>query len=105
MNDNDNRPTHEAARVVIPFDIDLKAVEQKIEQLENRLKTLSQIPQQAQNASPLEQAQQTQSHTGNDTRLVVVALNQVSEILMKILDLAELMYLERNGNGSNRRTY
>lgn len=52
-----NRPSHEAAKVVIPFDIDMSEIESKISDLERRLTgiTSQKQPQQAQ------QSQQSQS--------------------------------------------
>ena len=38
---NSDQPTHEAQRVVIPFDIDTTEVERKLEELERRMKAIT----------------------------------------------------------------
>lgn len=66
MNDETNKPkqsdqpTHEAAKVVIPFDIDMSAIESKISELERRMSAVFSGKQQQQPERQQEHQQEPQ---------------------------------------------
>lgn len=76
MNDDKNKPSesskpsHEAARVVIPFDIDMSAVEAKLGEIERRVSSLN-------GQKPPQQQQQDQRE--NDDEIRFISYNDINQ--------------------------
>lgn len=97
---NSDQPTHEAQRVVIPFDIDTTEVERKIERLEQRMKALT--GQGINTVQSTEQPTRTERGDQNDIRdrqAILAGLGNVQNLLRQINDTVQLIYSENpNGN-------
>lgn len=100
QSDNAQQPTHEAARVVIPFDIDVSAAERKIEELERRMKSIVQVSPQTPNTTI-----ESSRHNANDgtmsqmeKQMLQVTLMNIYNTLRQINDFVQLIYTE-NTNG------
>ena len=100
-NDNQGQPTHEAQRVVIPFDIDMSIVERKVEELERRIKAFSVTERSA--ASTTIQAAPTvnaaRGTTDQERQMFIITLQQMQQTLRDIKDLVELIYTDSINNG------
>jgi hypothetical protein len=100
-NDNQGQPTHEAQRVVIPFDIDMSLVERKVEELERRIKAFSVTERSA--ASTTIQAAPTvnaaRGTTDQERQMFIITLQQMQQTLRDIKDLVELIYTDSINNG------
>lgn len=104
MNPNDNnqgQPTHEAQRVVIPFDIDMSLVERKVEDLERRLKAFSVTDRSAASGVTVQAtpAAKQNGTTDQERQLFIITLQQMQNTLRDIKDLVELIYTDSRNNG------
>jgi len=99
-NSQGQRPTHEAARVVIPFDIDMTAVNQKVDELERRVKAL--VENKSQQGSPV-QLQQAQSASAQpidqERQLVIIAIQNISLMVREIRDTVQIIQANMIDNG------
>ena len=100
-NDNQGQPTHEAQRVVIPFDIDMSIVERKVEELERRIKAFSVTDRSAVagatiQAPPVNTAKDT---TDQERQLLIITIQQMQQTLREIRDLVQLIYTDSINNG------
>jgi hypothetical protein len=90
-NSQGQQPTHEAARVVIPFDIDMTIVDRKIEELERRVKAITggtQINAQTPSQQESRNSEQTDIR---DRQLLVVTLSNMQNYLRTINDTIQLI--------------
>lgn len=94
--DNQNQPTHEAARVVIPFDIDMTAVERKVEELERRIKALTVTTQNKSSGPTVETPSSPTGKSDNDRdrQLLMVTIQQMQQTLREINQFVQLIYTE-----------
>lgn len=99
--DNQKQPTHEAQRVVIPFDIDMSAVERKVEQLERRIKALSVTDKSTVNSPSIEAppTNVARGTTDQERQLLVITIQQMQSTLREIRDLVQLIYTDSINNG------
>ena len=99
--DNQGQPTHEAQRVVIPFDIDMSLVERKVEELERRIKAFSVTERSATSttiqAAPTANA--ARGTTDQERQMFIITLQQMQQTLRDIKDLVELIYTDSINNG------
>jgi len=99
-NSQGQQPTHEAARVVIPFDIDMTAVNQKVDELEKRVKAL--VENKSQQGSPV-QLQQAPAAAGQpidqERQLVIIAIQNISLMVRDIRDAVQLIQANMINNG------
>ena len=90
-NSQGQQPTHEAAKVVIPFDIDMTIVDRKIEELERRVKAITggtQVGVQAPSQQTLKNTEQTDVR---DRQALVVMLGNMQNYLRTINDTIQLI--------------
>jgi len=108
MNDDTNKPkesglpTHEAAKIVIPFDIDMSQVETKLSEIENRFsKFRDNGPSQSTiNLNPVGSADSYGSIDSEKSQSEMQAtLARMSDLLRQINDTVYLIY----SNFANRQ--
>lgn len=95
-NQGSPQPTHEAARVVIPFDIDITQIEKKVDDLEKRIARL--VSQQAQpgpQATAATPQQDQQEASARDRTMLMLTIQQMYYFLQRINNTVELIYAER----------
>lgn len=99
--DNQGQPTHEAQRVVIPFDIDMSIVERKVEALERRIKALSVTEMSAASGVTVEapQANAAKGTSDQERQLLIITIQQMQQTLREIRDLIQLIYTDSISNG------
>lgn len=99
--DNQGQPTHEAQRVVIPFDIDMSAVERKVEALERRIKAFSVTDKSAASGVTIESAPHNVAKGTSDQerQLLIITIQQMQQTLREIRDLVQLIYTDSINNG------
>lgn len=99
-NSQGQQPTHEAARVVIPFDIDMTAVNQKVDELERRVKALVENKSQQGSSVQLQQAQAVAGQPINqDQQLALIAIQNISLMVREIRDTVQLIRADLIDNG------
>lgn len=105
-NPNDNQqekmqPTHAAAKVVIPFDIDLSEVEIKLSEIERRLASASKAAgvsdQQPQVSS--RNADRDSLRDEADKQLMMSTMMRMADLLRQINDVVLLIYNTQANNG------
>lgn len=119
-----NKPSHEAARVVIPFDIDISAIESKLAEIERRMSNVKvgsaqdQLPrQQDGNANPvgsyqedqqiLKQTQlidiitRNQKEDESQKAAMLSSINRMNDLLRQINDVVLLMYSQMMTSRNN----
>ena len=101
QSDNSNQPTHEAARVVIPFDIDMSIVERKVEEIERRVKALSVTDKSSASEASFQAPQSNASKGTSDQerQLLIITIQQMQQTLREIRDLVQLIYTDSIDNG------
>ena len=99
-NSQGQQPTHEAARVVIPFDIDMTAVNQKVDELEKRVKALVENKSQQGSSVQLQQAPTASAQPiDQDRQLVIIAIQNISLMVREIRDTVQLIQANMIDNG------
>ena len=102
-NSQGQQPTHEAARVVIPFDIDMTEVNRKVDELERRVKALFENKSQQGSSVQLQQAPAATSTPGQptsqDQQLAMVAIQNISLMVRDIRDTLQLIRTDLIENG------
>ena len=90
-NSQGQQPTHEAARVVIPFDIDMTIVDRKVEELERRIRAITGGMQINAQAPTQQTPKNTEQTDVRDRQLLVVTLSNMQNYLRTIKDTIELI--------------
>jgi hypothetical protein len=98
-NSQGQQPTHEATRVVIPFDIDMTIVDRKIEELERRIKAIAGSTQINVQTPDQQAPRNTERSDNQDRQVLMVALSNMQNYLRTIKDTIELIQSDLlNGN-------
>lgn len=106
MND---QPTHETARITIPFDIDTAAIERKLNDIEKRMKAVSSgVPASQPGPEPISNGttRPNDDKRLSDSQALILSINRIDDTLRKILTIVDLIYTNvqeprRNGNGNS----
>lgn len=115
-----NKPSHEAAKVVIPFDIDISAIESKLAEIERRMSNVKvgsaqdQLPrQQDGNANPVGSYQEdqqiqlidiitrNQKEDESQKAAMLSSINRMNDLLRQINDVVLLMYSQMMTSRNN----
>ena len=99
-NSQGQQPTHEAARVIIPFDIDMTEVNRKVDELEKRVKALVENKSQQGSSVQLQQAPAVAGQPIDQERqLVIIAIQNISLMVREIRDTVQLIRADMIDNG------
>jgi len=97
-----NQPTHTAAKVVIPFDIDISQIETKLASLEQRIANARNVggatnQEQSVNRSSDDRV----SDMGTEKQLMMTTMLRISDLMRQINDTVTLIYNTQlnNNNG------
>lgn len=99
--DDKQQPTHSAAKVVIPFDIDLSAIEMKLSYIERRMAAVSgSVKVSGQESMPSRsEAGQSVGDMGTEKQLMMTTMMRMADLLRQINDMVTLIYNTQINNG------
>ena len=104
MNDDANKPkesglpTHEAAKVVIPFDIDMSEVESKLAEIEQRFEKFNGGKDRPDQITPKSKSDYAASFAAGNAEQsqteMIATLNRMADLVRQLNDIVLLIYSE-----------
>ena len=99
-----SRPSHEAAKVVIPFDIDISEIESKLEELERRISKIASFgdSQEPLNKSILQERSPGDSQEPLNKSILQESMFEDGDLVRQPLLQSRVSYFQANLNNLDR---